>query len=134
MLSTTLPVRWAVAPQELLPIMPPSVQFICVAGSGPKRRPYGLRCSLFSTSSTIPGSTVQVRASASIAGTRWQYLVQSMTTAVLVHWPARLVPPPRDSSGAPCSRQTATAATAASTVRGSTTPMGTWRKFDASVE
>jgi hypothetical protein len=39
MLSTTLPVRWAVAPQELLPIMPPSVQFMWVAGSGPKRRP-----------------------------------------------------------------------------------------------
>ena len=35
MLSTTLPVRWAVAPQELLPIIPPSVQFGCVAGSGP---------------------------------------------------------------------------------------------------
>ena len=35
MLSTTLPVRCAVAPQELLPIIPPSVQFGCVAGSGP---------------------------------------------------------------------------------------------------
>ena len=34
-LSTTLPVRCAVAPQELLPIIPPSVQWSCVAGSGP---------------------------------------------------------------------------------------------------
>ena len=39
MLSTTLPVRWAVAPQELLPIIPPSVQFWWVAGSGPNRSP-----------------------------------------------------------------------------------------------
>ena len=38
MLSTTLPVRCAVAPQELLPIIPPIVQFGWVAGSGPKRR------------------------------------------------------------------------------------------------
>ncbi len=37
MLSTTLPVRWAVAPQELLPIIPPSVQLGWVAGSGPYR-------------------------------------------------------------------------------------------------
>ena len=35
MLSTTLPVRCAVAPQELFPIIPPSVQFVWVAGSGP---------------------------------------------------------------------------------------------------
>ena len=88
------------------------------------------RAASLSTSSTIPGSTMQVRASASTSRTRWQYLDQSMTTAVLVHWPARLVPPPRDSSGTPCARQTATAATAASTVRGSTTPIGTWRKLE----
>ena len=60
MLSTTLPVRCAVAPQELLPIMPPIVQFMCVAGSGPKRSPVGASSSL-STSSTMPGCTTQVR-------------------------------------------------------------------------
>jgi hypothetical protein len=57
-----------------------------------------------------------------------------MTTPALVHCPARLVPPPRDSTGASYSRQTMIASTAASTVRGTTTPMGTCRKFDASVE
>ncbi len=35
------------------------------------------------------------------------YFVKSNTTATLQHWPARLVPPPRDSIGAPCSRHTA---------------------------
>ncbi len=133
MLSTTLPVRCAVAPQELLPIIPPSVQFMWVAGSGPNRRPCCPSWSL-STSSTIPGSTTAVRASGSTSTRRWQYLDQSMTTAVLVHWPARLVPPPRDSSGTACRRQTSTADTAPSTVRGNTTPSGTWRKLEASVE
>jgi len=33
--------RCAVAPQELLPIMPPNVQLGWVAGSGPCRNPYG---------------------------------------------------------------------------------------------
>ena len=133
MLSTTLPVRWAVAPQELLPIMPPSVQFMCVAGSGPNRRPVSASCR-FRTSSTMPGCTTQVRASASTDSSSVQYLEKSSTTAVLVHWPARLVPPPRDRTGAPNSRATAIAATASSGVRGTTTPIGTWRKLDASVE
>jgi hypothetical protein len=133
MLSTTFPVRCAVAPQELLPIIPPIVQFMWVAGSGPNRSRCGFRCS-FRTSRTIPGSTVAVFCSASMSRTRWQYFDQSMTTAVLAHWPARLVPPPRDSNGTPCRRQTPTAATAASTLRGRTTPIGTCRKFDPSVE
>ena len=133
MLSTTLPVRCAVAPQELLPIIPPSVQFWCVAGSGPYRSPCGSSCRL-STSRTMPGSTTQVRASASTETSRWQYFDQSITTAALQHSPARLVPPPRDSTGAPSFRHTAMASTAASTVRGTTTPIGTCRKFDASVE
>jgi hypothetical protein len=50
-----------------------------------------------------------------------------MTTATLQHWPARLVPPPRLSTGAPKSRQVATVATTSSTVRGTTTPIGTCR-------
>jgi hypothetical protein len=47
-------------------------------------------------------------------------LVQSITTAVLQHCPARLVPPPRDSTGAPNSAQTLIAAAAASGLRGTT--------------
>ena len=42
---------------------------------------------------------------------RLRYLEKSRTTATLQHWPARLVPPPRDSTGTSCARQTATART-----------------------
>ncbi len=48
----------------------------------------------------MPGSTTQVVASAATLTTRLQYFDQSSTTASLVHWPARLVPPPRESTGA----------------------------------
>ncbi len=41
-----------------------------------------------------------------------------MTTATLQHWPARLVPPPRERIGAPCSRHASTAATTSSTSAG----------------
>src|SRR5437868_14326328 len=133
MLSTTLPVRCAVAPHELLPIIPPLVQFAWVAGSGPKRSPCGASSRL-RTSSTMPGCATQVRSSGSTDTILLTYLDQSMTTAVFVHCPARLVPPPRDSTGVPCSRHTATASTAASTERGTTTPIGTCRKLDPSVE
>ena len=37
----------------------------------------------------------------------FRYFDQSMTTAVLQHCPARLVPPPRESTGAENWRQTA---------------------------
>ena len=112
--------------------MPPRVQLACVAGSGPYRRPVGASRRL-SSSRTMPGWTTQVRASASTDSRRLQYLVQSITTAVLVHCPARLVPPPRDSTGARCSRATATASAAASGVRGTTTPRGVCRTLEASV-
>ena len=36
MLSTVLPASSECVPHELLPIMPPSVQRLCVDGSGPK--------------------------------------------------------------------------------------------------
>src|SRR5699024_11251026 len=47
---------------------------------------------------------------------------------------ARLVPPPRDSTGTSKSRQIRRAAAPSSTVLGITTPMGTCRKLEASVE
>jgi hypothetical protein len=50
-----------------------------------------------------------------------------MTTATLQHWPARLVPPPRGSTGARCSRQTRTVSTTSSRLRGMTTPIGSMR-------
>ena len=55
---------------------------------------------------------MQVRASGSTEIRRWQYFDQSITTAVLVHSPARLVPPPRETIGARWRRHAATAATA----------------------
>ncbi len=55
------------------------------------------------------------------------YLEKSSTTALLQHWPARLVPPPRPRMGAPCSRAMRTAAITSSRSRGMTTPMGTCR-------
>src|SRR4051812_28018184 len=119
MLSTTLPARCAVAPHELLPIIPPRVQWLCVDGDGPNSRPYSDSRSL-RRSSTMPGSTTQVRAAGSTETSSVQYFDQSSTTAVLVHSPDRLVPPPRDSRGAPCFRQMATAPTPASIVRGTT--------------
>ncbi len=121
-----MPYACAVDPHELFPIMPPMVQLTCVDGLGPTISPCGASASL-TLSSAIPGCTMAVLAAWSNDTSRWQYLVQSMTIAVLTHWPARLVPPPRDSTGAPVSRHTATASAAASTVRGTTTPIGTCR-------
>jgi hypothetical protein len=45
----------------------------------------------------------------------------------LQHWPARLVPPPRESTGASCARQISIVATTSSIVFGITIPIGTWR-------
>src|SRR5438067_2382414 len=56
-----------------------------------------------------------------------RYLEWSITTATLQHCPARLVPPPRERTGAPCARQTSTVATTSSIDFGSTTPIGTCR-------
>ena len=113
-------------PHELFPIMPPMVQLTWVDGFGPTISPCGASASL-TLSSAAPGSTIAVFACLSNETRWWQYFVQSMTTAVLTHCPARLVPPPRDRTGAPASRHTATAAAPASTVRGTTTPIGTCR-------
>jgi hypothetical protein len=115
-----------VEPHELLPIIPPMVQLTWVDGLGPTISPYFFTASL-TWSRAMPGCTIAARPPGSTEMTSWQYLVQSMTTASLQHWPARLVPPPRDSTGAPSSRHTATASAPASALFGSTTPIGTWR-------
>ena len=54
-----------------------------------------------SSSQTVPGSTRAQRSARFISSTPCMYFDQSMTTATLQHWPARLVPPPRESTGAP---------------------------------
>ena len=58
---------------------------------------------------------------------RLRYFEKSSTTATFTAWPARLVPPPRETTGASCSRHAGIAATTSSTVRGMTTPIGTCR-------
>ncbi len=126
MFSTVLPAITECAPQELLPIMPPSVQRLCVAGSGPKVRPCR-SASPRRLSHTTPGSTSAVRAAASIESTRSMYFEQSNTTATFTLCPQSEVPPPRARTGAPCARQAASAATMSAAERGSTTPIGTCR-------
>ncbi len=74
-----------------------------------------------------PGSTRAVRASGSIARMWCRYFDPSTTTATLVVWPARPVPPARETIGAPKARQAATMATTSSVVFGIATPMGTCR-------
>src|SRR5207248_1311966 len=125
--AAVVPLHCAVAPHELLPTIPPIVQWLWVDGRGPKTRPPYRRVCAFTSSSTAPGCTIAVRASASTDSTACTYFDQSSMTATLQHWPPRLVPPPRDSTGTACSRHTATASTASSTSRGTTTPIGTWR-------
>ena len=126
MFSTVLPAITECAPHELLPIMPPSVQRLCVAGSGPKVSPC-FSAAAFSASHTVPGWTSAVRPAGSTDTTLPMYLEKSSTTATLTHCPHCEVPPPRGSSGAPCSRQMRSAATTSSAVLGSTTPIGIWR-------
>ena len=61
-----------------------------------------------------PGSTRAVRASGSMSMTWCRWREKSMQTATLQPWPARLVPPPRATIGASCSRQMRTASTTSS--------------------
>ena len=56
MLSTVLPAISPCTPQELLPIIPPSVQCVCVAGSGPKVS-LCFSAALRRSSRMMPGST-----------------------------------------------------------------------------
>src|SRR5437879_4832918 len=127
MLLSTLPDIWAWAPQELLPIIPPKQQWSWVAGSGPqlKRLLVSFITFLRNSSHTVPGRTRAQRSAVFISRISCMYFDQSITIAALQHWPARLVPPPRESRGAPNLRQAATVWTTSSLDFGMTTPMGT---------
>ena len=81
-------------PQELLPIMPPRVQRLCVAGSGPKVRWCCSACVAQVVEHHARLDAGRACASGSIARTWFRYFDKSMTTATLQHCPARLVPPP----------------------------------------
>ncbi|CAM5485426.1 hypothetical protein SGLAM104S_08801 [Streptomyces glaucescens] len=125
-LSAVVPQATEWEPQELLPIIPPRVQRLCVDGSGPKRSPCGAAAS-WSRSRTSPGWTTAVRAPGSRASTRFMCRVKSSTTPVPVACPAIDVPPPRATTGTPRSRHTSSAAATSSASRGATTPSGTRR-------
>src|SRR5262249_33477374 len=127
MLLSVLPDICACAPQELLPIMPPKQHWLCVAGSGPQTslRFDCLSAAFRNSSQTVPGNTRAQRSETLISSTRCMYFDQSMTTATLQHSPARLVPPPRESTGAPNLRQAATVCTTSSFDLGMTTAIGT---------
>src|SRR5207244_1775781 len=105
-------------PQELFPIIPPNVQWSCVEGSGPKVSWYCCSAGSRRWSRISPGWTRASLAVGSISSAWFRYFEKSRTTATLQHWPARLVPPPRGSSGARCSRQTRPVCMTASTGHG----------------
>ena len=88
--------------------MPPSVQWLCVDGIGAE----GQRVLLGGVAQVVEDAArLHARDACSpdrSRGCRCRYFEKSMTTATLQHCPARLVPPPRDSTGAPWRRQTAT--------------------------
>ena len=109
MLSTVLPPISACTPQELLPIIPPSVQRLCVAGSGAKVRScfFGGVAQRVEHDAGLDAGELLRRVELQDA---CMYFEKSRTTATLQHWPARLVPPPRESTGAPNSRHAATVA------------------------
>ncbi len=98
----------------------------CVDGSGPNRSPCAAAAAVMS-SSTVPGSTVAVRADASIASTRFRCREKSTTMPGPTALPAVDVPAPLLVSGTPCVRATASAASTSSLWRGKTTTCGTTR-------
>ncbi len=106
--------------------MPPMVARLAVDTSTGNHRPVGLSCR-FSSSSTMPGSTMQVPAAASVSISLFRCLLKSSTSARPTVCPDCEVPPPRGSSATPSSRAIAIAARTSSSVRGTTTPTGsTW--------
>src|SRR5882762_578451 len=125
-LSTVFPPRSECAPQELFPIIPPIVQRLCEEGSGAKVS-WWISARLRKASRTTPGCTRANFCAVSISRMRFMYFVKSSTTATLQHWPARLVPAPRGSTGAPNLRHAATVATTSWSSRGTTNPMVIWR-------
>jgi hypothetical protein len=116
-LSAVRPYASAWAPHALLPTIPPIVQRLCVDGSGPNRRPCG-RAWFWRVPSTTPGSTVAVRASASIWLTVVKCFEKSAITPGPIALPAIDVPAPRAVNGTPVSRQVCRAAATSSASRG----------------
>ena len=94
-------------PHELLPIIPPSVQCLCVDGSGAKVR----WCFSASRAELVEDRPRLDPRELPLGVDRedWlRYFDKSITTATLQQLPVRLVPPPRERIGAPVPRQIAT--------------------------
>ena len=118
--SDVRPVPWPMiewTPHELLPSIPPMLQYSCVDVSGAKTRPMLLGLVLEAVVD-LARLDAGARASGSIQLVRLTYLEKSMTIGDVRVAPVRAVPPPRLTIGAPWRRQTATVSTTASTVAG----------------
>src|SRR6185312_7853950 len=113
-------------PQELLPMLPPTVQRECDDGSGPNTRFFVPVCSL-SCSLMTPVSQVIRFPATSTFPIPVRYLEKSMMTALFTVSPERLVPPPRQVTGARYFEQAFIVSTTSSRVFGTTTPIGTCR-------
>src|SRR4051794_16509200 len=113
-------------PHELLPMFPPIVQRECDDGSGPNTRFCSPVCSL-SCSLMTPVWQVTRRPATSTSPMPVRYLEKSMITALLTVSPDRLVPPPRQVTGARYAEQAFIVCTTSSSVFGTTTPIGTCR-------
>ncbi len=122
--SIVVPWRIDALPEELLPIMPPSVARLEVEVSGPKPSPWD-RAAALSASCTAPGSTRTRRFATSISpiASRWREWSSTIPRPPAA-WPARLVPPPRETTGTPCSAAIATAAATSPALRGNATSSG----------
>ena len=103
--------------------MPPRVARLPVEMSTGKARLCVLSV-LLSVSRVMPGSTTQLRLSTSSDTIDRRYLEQSTTSARPTAWPHCDVPPPRGSTGTPCSRAIAIAASMSLARFGMTTPSG----------
>ena len=120
-------------PQELLPTLPPIVQRECDEGSGPKISPACAPVLMLTCSLIAPGWQRTVRCARSTSPIQVMYFDVSITSARLTVSPERLVPPPRLTIGAPNCAHARWVATTSSTDFGTTTPNGTWRKFEESL-
>ena len=112
-----MPKRTEWLPEELLPIMPPSVARLLVEVSAPNIRPCALRGLV-----EVVLDDPRLHARRSRLGIdledRFMWREKSSTSARPTVWPARLVPAPRASSGTPRSRETLIAATTSACVAG----------------
>src|SRR2546427_587931 len=113
------------APQELFPIIPPSVARLLVAVSGPSRSPCG-RAARLRSSCTTPGCARAHLAPASRSWIRFMYFEQSRMMARPIDCPARLVPPPRGRTGVPGSAAIRSTVAISPSSLGTTPPRAIW--------